>query len=64
MTERSIGEWRKSVRCEAASACAEVARFTEGVGLRNSTRPDLSLMFSMRAFEDFIAGVKAGEFDR
>ena len=64
MSVRATGEWRKSRRCEAASACVEIASLPDGVGIRNSTRPSLSLIFSEGDFKDFIAGVKSGEFDR
>jgi hypothetical protein len=55
--------WRKSTRCEAG-ACVEVATEGPQVGLRNSTKPEVSLALDATAWRQFIAGVRAGEFDR
>ncbi|GHJ45532.1 hypothetical protein Cs7R123_28740 [Catellatospora sp. TT07R-123] len=62
MTLVSGAAWRKSRRCESA-ACVEVASTPAAVGVRNSTRPQTSVVVSAEAFRAFIAGVKQGEFD-
>ncbi len=54
--------WRKSVRCEA-HACVEVAEGPERVVMRNSTLPERHVVFTAAVWRDFIAGVRAGEFD-
>jgi hypothetical protein len=37
---------------------------TSTVGLRNSVLPEVSLSFSASAWQEFLAGVTLGEFDR
>jgi hypothetical protein len=54
--------WRTSTRCEAG-ACVEVATDGPLVGLRNSTLPEVALDIDTAAWRQFIAGVRAGEFD-
>lgn len=56
--------WRRSTKCESAT-CVEVAELDlENVGLRNSTLPELSISFGVESWRQFVAGVRAGEFDR
>ncbi|WP_369076483.1 DUF397 domain-containing protein [Actinoplanes friuliensis] len=55
-------KWSKSSYC-SDSACVEVAVVdVNEVGLRNSTLPGRRLQFDMINWRDFIAAVKAGEF--
>ena len=57
--------WRKSSRSGAAGHCVEVANVPAAVLVRDSkdiTGPVLS--FGDRDWTGFIAGVRAGEFDR
>lgn len=55
--------WRRSSFCTDAS-CVEVSKSSGELHLRNSTHPDASaIRFSAEEFRDFVAGVKAGEFD-
>jgi hypothetical protein len=55
--------WRKSARCGTA-ACVEVLTESTYVGLRNSTDPNgPALSFTPAEWREFIAGVKAGDFD-
>ena len=54
--------WRKSTRCETA-ACVEVATDGPIVGLRNSNQPESQLHLGAGAGQQFIDGVRAGEFD-
>lgn len=56
-------QWRKSARCESSS-CVEVADLGTRAGLRNSTDPAVELAFELPVWQAFIAGVRAGEFDR
>ena len=57
--------WRKSSRSGAAGHCVEVAEAPAAVLVRDSkdvTGPVLS--FGARDWTGFIAGIRAGEFDR
>jgi predicted secreted Zn-dependent protease len=54
--------WRKSGRCET-HACVEVAEGPGQVAMRNSTLPEHRIEFTAAVWRDFIAGVRAGEFD-
>ncbi len=56
-------DWRRSTRCEAGH-CVEVARRDRGVAMRNSTAPDLRLEVDAQAWNAFLAGLRAGQFDR
>jgi len=53
--------WRKPERC-ASGNCFEVARADGQVLVRNSTRPDEILSFTVEEWEAFVAGVKEGDF--
>jgi hypothetical protein len=55
-------EWRKSRRCEAQH-CVEVAKWSGGMAVRNSTVPDSRLAFDAPAWAGFISRVRTGEFD-
>jgi len=63
MTELHVAAWRRSTKCEAGT-CVEVADLGEAVGLRNSTRPEIAIAIPVETWRDFVAGVRAGEFDR
>jgi predicted secreted Zn-dependent protease len=57
--------WRKSTRSGAAGHCVEVAEMPAGVLVRDSkdaTGP--VLRFAADGWQNFIAGVREGEFDR
>jgi len=55
--------WRMSSFTDRGS-CVAVACRGGDVALRNSNRPDAgTLLFSVEAMHDWIAGIKAGEFD-
>jgi hypothetical protein len=58
-------EWRKPSYCESNS-CVEVAVAGEGgmILVRDSDDPSSVLTVRPAAWEAFIEGVKAGEFDR
>lgn len=53
--------WRRSARCVSDHHCVEVAEMTDGVGMRNSTRPEVALVFSRAAWRALIDSIKAGE---
>jgi uncharacterized protein DUF397 len=55
--------WRKSSRCES-NQCVEFADLGGTAAMRNTTRPDVVLTFPGNSWTSFIAGVRAGEFDR
>ncbi|MEV6963600.1 DUF397 domain-containing protein [Hamadaea sp. NPDC051192] len=64
MVELHAATWRRSTKCEAG-ACVEVTELgSEAVGMRNSTQPEIAIAFSVETWRDFIAGVRAGEFDQ
>jgi predicted secreted Zn-dependent protease len=57
--------WRKSTRSGAAGHCVEVAEMPAEMLVRDSkdvTGP--VLRFAADGWQDFIAGVRDGEFDR
>jgi hypothetical protein len=59
--------WKKSSRSSHAGNCVEVAALPEGaVGVRDSKEsgPDRAVLALSRAgWDDFLAGVRAGEFE-
>jgi len=57
--------WRTSTR-SAATNCVEVATFADaGAAVRDSKdRNGPVLQFDSSAWQGFVAGIKAGEFDR
>jgi hypothetical protein len=58
------GAWRKS-SYSTSGACFEVNRRADAVLVRDSQNPDGAVLsFEAGAFDDFIAAVKRGEFDR
>jgi hypothetical protein len=63
MQELSGAAWRRSSKCEAGS-CVEVADLDDTVGLRNSNYPTTAITFPVETWREFIAAVRAGEFDR
>ncbi len=62
----SIAGWRKSTRSGAAQGdCVEVARVQASVAVRDSKHPvGPVLFFTLGEWQSFVAGAKAGEFDR
>jgi hypothetical protein len=59
------GTWRRSTRCGESTHCVEISQLgNEGVGLRNSTRPNETLNLTLPAFRDLVERVKSGELDR
>lgn len=63
MSYVDVATWRRSTRCEGG-ACVEVALSASAVAVRNSVSPEVSVDFSAPAWQEFVAGVRAGEFDR
>lgn len=63
MSETNPG-WRRSSRCSAGN-CVEVeTSMTTGlVMVRDSADPGRNLRFTPREWAEFVAGVRAGEFD-
>jgi hypothetical protein len=55
--------WRRSTRCVGDHHCVEVAELDGAVGMRNSRRPEVSLIFSKPAWQGLIDAVKTGELD-
>jgi hypothetical protein len=57
--------WRKSTRSGAAGHCVEVAQVPSAVLVRDSKDIDGPVLaFGAPGWAGFIAGVRAGEFDR
>ena len=57
--------WRKSTRSGAAGHCVEIASTASAVYVRDSK--DVAgpvLEFGTRGWAEFIAGIRAGTFDR
>lgn len=57
--------WRKSSSCPNNATCVEVAELPEGgFAVRDGKNPDRPhLAFSAAEWTEFLAGVRAGEFD-
>lgn len=57
--------WRKSLRCNGASACVEFTELGDGnVAIRDSKQQDSPvLVFTAEEWQAFTAGVREGEFD-
>jgi Domain of unknown function (DUF397) len=56
--------WRSASRCEGG-ACIEIGILSEIVIVRRSRDPDgPRIALSREKWQDFIAGVKEGSFDR
>jgi hypothetical protein len=62
----AAARWRKSSHSpDGPPGCLECAAIGDRVGVRDSNDPDgPMLLFGRQQWADFIAGVKAGEFDR
>jgi len=57
--------WRKSTRSAAAGHCVEVANVPAAVLVRDSKNVDGPVLtFADTGWTGFIAGIRAGEFDR
>lgn len=57
--------WRKSSWSNQDSACVEVAFLDGYVAVRDSRTPTSGVLtFSAAAWAAFLAGIRAGEFDR
>jgi Domain of unknown function (DUF397) len=55
--------WIKAERSYASSQCVEVAADTDGIYMRNSRVPALTISHTRREFAVFVEAVKNGEFD-
>lgn len=51
-------DWRKSTRCESQH-CLEVARFSDGLAIRNSTEPTRYLTFTRSVWRNFLESLSA-----
>lgn len=64
MVDWSEANWRRSTLC-ATGSCVEVAIAGRHVAMRDSkSNRGPVLEFDRKAWEDFLAGVRNGEFDR
>ncbi|GLH99864.1 DUF397 domain-containing protein [Phytohabitans aurantiacus] len=64
MAATTYTNWRKSSRSGGDDNCVQVATAPDTVGVRDSKKPHGAILeFGRPAWEDFIAGAKAGEFD-
>jgi predicted secreted Zn-dependent protease len=62
--QRSEPVWHKGRPCEGG-ACVEVAAVGDAVMVRSSANPEsMPVTLSRDEWQEFLAGVKAGEFDR
>jgi Domain of unknown function (DUF397) len=64
MTVMPAGEaaWRRGKQCNGG-ACIEVALLGEKVMVRSSQAPDTSFQVTCGEWEEFVAGIKDGDFD-
>ncbi|WP_173057476.1 DUF397 domain-containing protein [Phytohabitans houttuyneae] len=56
--------WVRSTRCYSEAHCVEVQVGTDRVLSRSSLRPSVELSLSHAQWACFVAGVKAGGYDR
>jgi hypothetical protein len=61
MTFQPTPQWIKAC---GTNACIEVMHTEHGAILRNSIHKDEVLLATVAEFDEFIAAVKAGRFDR
>lgn len=60
----SVPAWRKSSKC-ANATCVEVAGGDNGALVRDSKNLDSPILsFNLKAWAQFLDGVRGGEFDR
>ena len=67
MKNPEFTQWRTSSRSSGGANCVEVASADNAplVAVRDSKdRAGGTLLFTPQAWRDFVAGVRAGEFDR
>jgi len=58
------GTWRKSTRSNICDNCVELSLSLELVAIRDSKdRGGAVLVFGPEAWQDFLVGVRQGEFD-
>jgi hypothetical protein len=63
MVDFSTANWRKSSR-SGSNGCVEVALVDDHVGIRDSKDPlGPVLVFAIREWQAFAAGMKDGEFE-
>jgi hypothetical protein len=63
MTDFTETAWRKSVRSQNNSACVEVARVGDVIGVRDSKDPTGPILtFTPAEFAAFLDGAAKGEF--
>jgi hypothetical protein len=55
--------WRKSSFCDNAD-CVEVAMDLTGVAVRDTTRPDVHLVFDQSSWRELLRDVRAGHLTR
>jgi hypothetical protein len=58
-----VGAWQRS-STSSPTRFVEVSRFGDEVALRDGGAPEFVLVVGADAFDDFLAGARAGEFDR
>jgi Domain of unknown function (DUF397) len=64
MADWSMADWRRSTLC-GTNSCVEVAFAASDVAIRDSKlRRGPVLQFDRVTWEEFLAGVRNGEFDR
>jgi Domain of unknown function (DUF397) len=55
--------WIKSSRCNATTACVELAVAGDMIAVRSSLRPDAHIYYTPAEISAWIDGAKRGEFD-
>jgi Domain of unknown function (DUF397) len=55
--------WARPRRCNASTACVEVATDGERISIRSSSEPGRVLHYTRAEFAAFVDAAKGGEFD-
>lgn len=64
MKTSDTSPWRKAAASASNGACVEVAMLADGVAVRDSKDPSGPVLrYTLREWEAFLDGAKAGEFD-
>lgn len=64
MGDDGLTVWRKSTRSSTGN-CVEIRQLLDEVLIRDSKDPDGTVLsFGTSSFRSFVAGLRAGDFDR
>ena len=64
MENFTTAQWRKASASASNGACVEIAMLADGVAVRDSKDPSGPVLrYTLKEWDAFLAGAKAGEFD-